>query len=77
MASRLTLQYDRVGDILYIETCPPYAEQESDELDDHIVARSNPETGQIESLEILFFSTRLDDNGVFELPVTAELSLAK
>ena len=77
MASRLTLQYDRVGDILYIETCPPYAEQESDELDNHIVARSNPETGQIESLEILFFSTRLDDNGVFELPVTAELSLAK
>jgi len=77
MASRLTLQFDRVGDILYIETCPPYAEQDSDELDDHIVARSNPETGQIESLEILFFSTRLDDNGVFELPVTAELSLAK
>jgi uncharacterized protein YuzE len=77
MASRLTLQYDRVGDILYIETCPPYAEQDSDELDDHIVARSNPETGQIESLEILFFSTRLDDEGAFELPVTAELSLAK
>jgi uncharacterized protein YuzE len=77
MASRLTLQYDRVGDILYIETCPPYPEQDSDELDDHIVARSNPETGQIESLEILFFSTRLDDKGVFELPVTAELSLAK
>ena len=77
MASRLTLQYDRVGDILYIETCPPYPEQDSDELDDHIIARSNPETGQIESLEILFFSTRLDDKGVCELPVTAELSLAK
>ena len=77
MASRLTLQYDRVGDILYIETCLPYPEQDSDELDDQIIARSNPETGQVESLEILFFSTRLDDKGVFELPVTAELHLAE
>jgi len=72
MASRLTLQYDQIGDILYIETCPPYAEQESDELDDEIIARSNPETGQIESLEILFFSTRLRD-GTWQLPVTAEM----
>ena len=72
MASRLTLKYDQVGDILYIQNCPPYAEQESDQLDDDIIARSNPETGQVESLEILFFSTRLRD-GVCELPVTAEM----
>ena len=77
MASRLTLQYDRVGDILYIETRAPYPEQESDELDDEIIARLNPETGQVESLEILFFSTRFRDGGVCELPVTAELYLAK
>ena len=76
MASRLTLKYDRVGDILYIENCPPYPEQDSDELDDEIIARSNPETGQVESLEILFFSRRLRD-GVCELPVTAELYPAK
>jgi uncharacterized protein YuzE len=76
MASRLTLKYDRVGDILYIQTCPPYPQQESDELDDEIIARSNPETGQVESLEILWFSTRLRD-GVCELPVTAELYPAK
>jgi uncharacterized protein YuzE len=77
MASRLTLQYDRVGDILYIETCPPYPEQESDELDDEIIARFNPETGQVESLEILFFSRRLLNGGVCELPVTAEMYPAK
>jgi len=72
MASKLTLKYDRVGDILYIETRRPYAEQESDELGDEIIARSNPETGQVEGLEILFFSRRLRDGGC-ELPVTAEM----
>ncbi len=72
MASKLTLHYDKVGDILYIETCRPYAEQESDELDDLVIARSNPQTGQVESLEILFFSRRLHE-GVCELPVTAEM----
>jgi uncharacterized protein YuzE len=72
MASRLTLKYDQVGDILYIQNCPPYPEQESDHLDDEVIGRMNPETGQVESLEILFFSTRLRD-GVCELPVTAEM----
>jgi uncharacterized protein DUF2283 len=72
MASRLTLKYDRVGDILYIQNCRPYAEQDSDELGDQIIGRMNPETGQVESLEILFFSTRLRDGGC-ELPVTAEM----
>jgi hypothetical protein len=28
-----------VGDILYINTCPPYAEQESEELGDEVIAR--------------------------------------
>ena len=59
METNLTFQYDRVGDILYINTCAPYPEQESEELDDEIIARFNLETGEIENLEVLFFSTRL------------------
>ena len=59
METNLTFQYDCVGDILYINTCAPYPEQESEELDDEIIARFNPETGEIENLEVLFFSTRL------------------
>ncbi|HIC95836.1 TPA: DUF2283 domain-containing protein, partial [Candidatus Bipolaricaulota bacterium] len=55
MGTNLTFQYDREADILYINTCSPYPEQESEELDDEIIARFNPETDEIENLEVLFF----------------------
>jgi hypothetical protein len=59
---------------LYIQN---YPEQESDHLDDEVIGRMNPETGQVESLEILFFSRRLlNDGGVCELPVTARTTLS-
>jgi len=76
MAAKLTFKYDREGDILYIDTCPPYPEQESEELGDDVVARLNPVTGEIENLEVLFFSTRLLRRDVFELPVAADPRLA-
>lgn len=73
MASKLALKYDRDGDILYISNCAPYPEQESEELGDEIIARLNPVTGHVESLEVLFFSRRLLQGGRWELPVTADL----
>jgi uncharacterized protein YuzE len=39
MDPKLTFRYDRVGDILYVETRPPYPEQDSEELGDEVVAR--------------------------------------
>jgi uncharacterized protein YuzE len=76
MEARLTFKYDRVADILHIDNCPPYAEQESEELGDDVVARLNPDTGEVENLEVLFFSTRLLRSELFNLPVTATLQLA-
>lgn len=76
MGEKLTFQYDRDADILYISKCPPYAEQESEELGDEVVARLNPNTGEVESVEVMFFSTRLLRKDLFELPVSAELHLA-
>ncbi len=73
MGASLTFKYDREVDILHIDTCPPYAEQESEELGDEVVARLNPDTGEVENLEVLFFSTRLLRSELFKLPVTAEL----
>ena len=76
MGASLTFKYDREADILHIDTCRPYAEQESEELRDEVVARLNPATGAVENLEVLFFSTRLLRRELFNLPVTAELWLA-
>ncbi|RJO66885.1 MAG: DUF2283 domain-containing protein [Myxococcales bacterium] len=76
MGQKLTFEYDREADILYISKRPPYAEQESEELGDEVIARLNPTTGEVENVEILFFSTRLLRNTLFELPVDADLRLA-
>ncbi len=77
MEAKLTFKYDRQGDILYINKMPPYAEQESEELGDEVIARLNPKTGEIENLEVLFFSTRLLRSDLFELPIIADLRLAQ
>lgn len=61
---------------LHISKCAPYPQQESEELDDGIIARLNPTTGEIENFEILFFSTRLKGDEAFELPVAADFRLA-
>lgn len=55
MEARLTFKYDREADILYINKRPAYAEQETEELGDEVIARLNPATGEIENLEVLFF----------------------
>ncbi len=54
MDAKLTFQYDRDADTLHISTRTPYPGQESEELDDGVVARFNPATGEVENLEILF-----------------------
>jgi len=76
MDTKLIFKYDREADILYIDKCPPYAEQESEELGDDIVARLNPATREVENLEVLFFSTRLLRQNLFEVPITGNLQLA-
>ena len=76
MDASLSFRYDREADILHIDKLPPYAEQESEELGDEVIARINPTTEEVENLEILFFSTRLLRNELFELPISAHLRLA-
>jgi hypothetical protein len=77
METRLSFRYDREADILHIDKCLPYAAQESEELGDEVIARINPKTDEIENLEVLFFSTRLLRNELFDLPVSAELRLSR
>jgi hypothetical protein len=72
MGRHLTLRYDREGDILYLDRCAPYSEQESVELGDDVVARLHPRTDEIENLEILYFSTRLSQGEAIDLPIAVD-----
>jgi uncharacterized protein YuzE len=76
MAEKLSFKYDREGDILYIDRRLPYPEQESEELGDDVIARLNPQTGEVENLEVLFFSQRLQSQSFLELPIIANFNLA-
>ena len=76
MEAKLKFSYDREADILRIDKVKPYKEQETEELGDDVIARMNPKTGDVETLEVLFFSTRLLRENLFELPILAHFKLA-
>jgi len=75
MDRHLVFDYDEDGDILYVNVVEPYAPQDSDMVSDYVVARSNPETGLIENLEILFFLERVRRGEKIDLPVSSEMNL--
>jgi uncharacterized protein YuzE len=77
MAETMTFKCDREADILYINKRAPYREQESEELGDDVIARFNPDTGEVENVEVLFFSTRLLRSDIFEIPFTMRDSEAR
>jgi hypothetical protein len=72
----LTFRYDKVGDILYLDKCLPYKEQNSEMLADEIGVRLNPRTGDIETVEIMWFTRRLKEGETIELPITGDLRMA-
>ena len=76
MGETLILEYDKIGDILFIDVCAPYAKQDSNEIGECIVARFNLETGEIETVEILFLFSWLKKEGEIRIPVTSELRVA-
>ncbi|MFN0094909.1 MAG: DUF2283 domain-containing protein [Dehalococcoidia bacterium] len=72
----MTLSYDRVGDILHIDFGPRRPDQETEFLGDDIVARLNPETGAIESIEVLGLTSRAP-GAIIPVPVTGSLAVAE
>jgi hypothetical protein len=75
MAAPLIVEYDAVGDILYLGKTKPYAQQVSEEIDYGVVARLNPSTGEVENLEILFFTARAKAGQRLSIPVLADFRL--
>ena len=76
MGAKPSFKYDRDADILHIDKRSPYPEQKTEELVDEVIARLNPNTGEVENLEVLIFSTRLLRSELFELPISAEFRIA-
>ena len=73
MASEhLIFEYDVEGDIMFVAKRRPYLGQDEDDIEDMVVARCHPYTDEVESIEILFFSTRVvSRNPVrLDIPVT-------
>jgi uncharacterized protein YuzE len=75
MATNLTIEYDRIGDILYVTAVQPYTNQGTVEIEDEILARINPETGDVEGLEILFWSKRIEAGEKLVLPLDSKFRL--
>jgi uncharacterized protein YuzE len=73
MDPRLTFEYDEIGDILYIQTVAPYAQQETEQLEYNVFVRRHPRTKVIEAVEVLFFTRWLLRHGEPSVKNLAEL----
>lgn len=73
MKRQMTVKYDPPSDTLYIDACPPYEAQESDEIAPGVIARINPQTGEIENLEVLHFHKRFERGEAFHIPVSLDM----
>jgi hypothetical protein len=69
MDTQLTFCYDRIGDILWIGKCQSYRGQDSDDIENMVVARLNPDTNEVEGFEVLFASTRILSYDPFRLNI--------
>ncbi len=73
MGPELTFRYSQEADVLCILKCPTYEGQDTEEIDDFVIARMNPKTREIEYLEILLFLRRLERDGKMSLPINVTL----
>jgi hypothetical protein len=75
MGTKLNIEYDEPSDTLHIEKCPPYPEQDSDDIGEDILGRFNPSTGDLEAIQVLCFRSRIKEDGSVKVPVTADFKL--
>ena len=72
MDAKLSFDYSTTADVLCIKKCPTYIGQETYDIDDLIIARFNPDTDEIEYLEIIFPSNRILSQDPFRLNIPVE-----
>ncbi len=73
----LILRFDQPSDSLNLYRTHPYPEQRSRQVAQDLFAGLNPDTGEIERLEIRSFKARMEHDGQIVLPIDASLRLAE
>ena len=74
--SGLILKYDQPTDSLNLYRTPPYPEQHSCQVAQDLYACLNPQSGEIEGLEVRSFKARTERDGEIVLPINATFRLA-
>ena len=73
MDTPLTFEYDQTGDILFIRTVPPHADQLKEQVEYNVIVRRNAKTNAVEGVDVLFFTRWLLKHGEPNVNNLAEL----
>jgi hypothetical protein len=75
MATKLTIEYDAVGDILYLDVVKPSEDHVLVEVSPGAMLRKNTHTGAVEGIEVAGFRRRLGAPEGIEVPVGIQLQM--
>lgn len=75
MSRHLKLSYDKPSDTLYLDWSEPNGDQDSSSIQEGVLARVNPVTKAVETLEILNFVARFGADKLLDLPIEGSLKL--
>ncbi len=75
MATKLTIEYDSVGDILYLDLLEPSDLQVLIEVSPGAMLRKNTLTGAVEGIELAGLTRRVGAPGAIEVPVQVDLEM--
>jgi len=69
MPKHLKLSYDAPSDTLYLDWSEPSAQQDSRSIAKGVLARINPKTSAVETLEVLNFVARFSSDKLLDVPL--------
>ncbi len=75
MPKHLLISYDQPSDTLYVDWSEPNESQDSRSIEPGVLARINPKTHAVETLEILNFLARFGSEKSLDLPIQGSLTL--
>ncbi len=75
MATKLTVEYDAIGDILYLDLLEPSDVQVLVEVSPGAMLRRNSVTGVVEGIELQGFTRRTGSPTAVEVPVQIDLQM--